>query len=335
MNAYSEDLRKKIVEAVERGMPKIKAARTFGVGISSVKRYVAAAREGRSLAPKKRPGSKPKLDEGARRLLEADLEERPAATLPERREFLRRVSGVEVSDSTVSRVLKRMGWTRKKIGGCERERRVPESRLAGDGRWPSQDLLRRAAGVRGRVLHQHLVGTPVGLVSARRASALLGATQLGGERDALGVHERERDGPFLGGRRANHQGSFRDLSGATLGALTLSGSGGGDGQSLFSQRREGQGAHRRQRLRADVPAALLARPQPHRRSLRQAQSAAAQSRGAHTRGVARGDGPSAGGDYGTGRLWLLRTPWLPRCGPTAMTDTLGLSSAALGGPLGR
>src|SRR5215213_984139 len=68
MNAYSEDLRKKIVEAVGRGMPKIEAAKTFGVGISSVKRYVAKARQGRSLAPKKRPGSKPKLDEGARRL---------------------------------------------------------------------------------------------------------------------------------------------------------------------------------------------------------------------------------------------------------------------------
>jgi transposase len=115
MNAYSEDLRKKIVEAVEqRGMPKIEAAKTFGVGISSVKHYVVAARAGRSLAPKKRPGSKPKLDDTARRLLEADLHERPAATLPQRREFLRRVADVRVSDSTVSRMLKRMGWTRKK-----------------------------------------------------------------------------------------------------------------------------------------------------------------------------------------------------------------------------
>jgi transposase len=114
MNAYSEDLRKKIVEAVERGMPKIEAARTFGVGISSVKRYVATAEAGRSLAPKKRPGSKPKLDEAAQRLLEADLRERPAATLPERREFLRRTRGVSVSDSTVSRMLRRMGWSRKK-----------------------------------------------------------------------------------------------------------------------------------------------------------------------------------------------------------------------------
>lgn len=114
MNAYSEDLRKKIVEAVERGMPKVEAAKTFGVGISSVKRYVAAARQGRSLAPKKRPGSKPKLNGAERKLLEADLRERPAATLPERREFLRRVSGVEVSDSTVSRTLRRMGFSRKK-----------------------------------------------------------------------------------------------------------------------------------------------------------------------------------------------------------------------------
>src|SRR3712207_6388645 len=96
------------------GMPKIEAARTFGVGISSVKRYVATYRDGRSLTPKKRPGSKPKLDEGARKLLEANLEDHPEATLPQRCEFLRRVCGVSVSDSTVSRMLRRMGWTRKK-----------------------------------------------------------------------------------------------------------------------------------------------------------------------------------------------------------------------------
>jgi transposase len=83
-------------------------------GVSTVKRYAATAREGRPLAPKKRPGSKPKIDEGARRLLEADLEERPAATLPERREFLGRTCRVWVSDSTVSRMLKRLGWSRKK-----------------------------------------------------------------------------------------------------------------------------------------------------------------------------------------------------------------------------
>lgn len=72
------------------------------------------AEEGRPLAPKKRPGSQPKTDPGARRLLEVDLEERPDATLEKRREFLERVRGVRVSASTVSRLLQRMGFSRKK-----------------------------------------------------------------------------------------------------------------------------------------------------------------------------------------------------------------------------
>jgi transposase len=114
MNAYSEDLRKKIVGALRRGMTKTEAARTFGVSRSSVKRYAKLAQEGRSLIPKKRPGSKPKMDESARRLLEADMQERPAATLSERREYLGRVCGVSVSESTVSRMLRRLGWSRKK-----------------------------------------------------------------------------------------------------------------------------------------------------------------------------------------------------------------------------
>lgn len=114
MNAYSEDLRKKIVQALRRGMGKSQAARTFSVSLSSVKRYAKIADEGRSLVPKKRPGSKPKMGEDAERLLEADVEERPAATLSERREYLHRAASVRVSESTVSRMLKRLGFSRKK-----------------------------------------------------------------------------------------------------------------------------------------------------------------------------------------------------------------------------
>jgi transposase len=116
MNAYSEDLRKKIVEALERGMGKSQAARTFSLSLSSVKRYAKLAEEGRSLAPKKRPGSKPKLDERSRRLLEADLKEHPFLTLQQRCEYLRAVASVEVSRSTVCRAIKLMNSTRKKGG---------------------------------------------------------------------------------------------------------------------------------------------------------------------------------------------------------------------------
>ena len=114
MNAYSEDLRKKIVEALRRGAGKSQAARAFGVSLSSVKRYAKLDDEGRPLAPKKRPGCRPRVRDDARRLLEADLRERPTATLEERREYLGRVARVSVSKATVSRVLKRLGWSRKK-----------------------------------------------------------------------------------------------------------------------------------------------------------------------------------------------------------------------------
>ncbi len=114
MNPYSEDLRMKIVEALGRGMGKSEAARTFAVSLSSVKRYAIMAEEGRSLAPKKRPGSKPKLSERARKLLEEDLKERPFITLQQRCEYLRVVACVEVSRSTLCRAMKRMNSTRKK-----------------------------------------------------------------------------------------------------------------------------------------------------------------------------------------------------------------------------
>ncbi len=68
-------------------MGKSQAARTFSVSLSSVKRYAKLAQEGRSLAPKKRPGSKPKLDERSRKLLQADLKEHPFLTLQERCEY--------------------------------------------------------------------------------------------------------------------------------------------------------------------------------------------------------------------------------------------------------
>ncbi len=113
MKEYSQDLRRKITDAVERGMSQSEAARVFGVGLSTVKRYVRMKREGGSLAPKKRPGKRPKLDERGKRLLEADLEERPAATIKERCEFLEGLVGVKVSESTLSRMMKKMGWTRE------------------------------------------------------------------------------------------------------------------------------------------------------------------------------------------------------------------------------
>ena len=174
MKAYSEDLRKKILQAVDRGRPKSEAARTFGVSRSSVKPYAAARREGRPLSPRKHPkhpGSEPKLDvdERATKILQADVEARPATTLKDRCRFLQEALGVWVSESTLSRLLRKMGFS-PKDGACSRAcsrartRRVLEGRLARPGlRQAGWEALR----VRGRVLLEHLVLEHLALADLR------------------------------------------------------------------------------------------------------------------------------------------------------------------------
>jgi transposase len=114
MRAYSEDLRKKIVAAIEqRGMPKAQAARLFDVSLSSVKRYSRTASKGGSLEPRKSPGRPHKIAEKGQLLLEKDVEERPSATISQRRRFLEHITATTLSDSTVRRLMKRMGFSQK------------------------------------------------------------------------------------------------------------------------------------------------------------------------------------------------------------------------------
>ena len=129
MKSYSLDLREKIVAAVGRGMSKAQAARTFGVGATSVKRYVKLDKQGKSLSPGKAPGKKAKLDGSAMRLLEEDLHARPAVTYEKRADdLLCELLGVRVSKSTVCRTVRRLGYTRKK------DRWVPQKETSGSER---------------------------------------------------------------------------------------------------------------------------------------------------------------------------------------------------------
>lgn len=127
MSSYSIDLRQRIVRTVEDGMSKAQAARIFSVSLSSVKRYAKKASQGESLAPKKRPGSAPKLDQTATKLLEEDLRERPFASLQDRCEYIEVMTGLSVSRSTMCRSIARLGQSRKK--GDE----LPQSAMSSEG----------------------------------------------------------------------------------------------------------------------------------------------------------------------------------------------------------
>jgi transposase len=113
MKPYSEDLRTRIVDAVRAGTSKSAAARLFSVSLCMVKRYMRIADQQASLAPRKGGGRPPKTDQAARKLLEEDVRERPAATISDRRQFLETATGRSLSVSTVKRLLKRLGFSQK------------------------------------------------------------------------------------------------------------------------------------------------------------------------------------------------------------------------------
>lgn len=134
MKAYSEDLRIKIVDAVNRrGMDNCQAARTFDVSLSTVKRYITRSRNGLSLSPGKAPGRTPKMGERTNKLLEEDVKERPTATLQHHSEYLRAVAGVEVSRSVVCPASLGSELPAKRGTICHGARRIPKDGLAGDG----------------------------------------------------------------------------------------------------------------------------------------------------------------------------------------------------------
>lgn len=114
MCAYSVDLRTKIVAAVDRDKNKHEVARTFGVGVSTVKRYVKQWREQGSLAPQPHPGRPPIISLEQQERLRAHVTEHAAAYLDEYCARWEGEMGVRVSTSTMSRAIRKVGFTRKK-----------------------------------------------------------------------------------------------------------------------------------------------------------------------------------------------------------------------------
>ena len=116
MNAYSLDLRLKVLDAVNRGIPRKEVVRTFGVSIPTLERYLKRRREGAGLAPGRSPGRTPSICSSVeeRRMLCKQLEENDEATLERHCELWEKKRKVRVSVSTMSRAVRKLGWTFKK-----------------------------------------------------------------------------------------------------------------------------------------------------------------------------------------------------------------------------
>ena len=117
MNGYSKDLRVRVLDAVDRGTPRRQAAGLFGVSLSTLKRWLRRRRDGEDLAPRPSPGRTPRIlaTTDQKRALWAQLEANDDATLERHCELWEQeCHGARVSVATMSRAVRKLGWTYKK-----------------------------------------------------------------------------------------------------------------------------------------------------------------------------------------------------------------------------
>jgi transposase len=116
MNAYSKDLRLKVLAAIDRGIPRKEVAELFGVSLSTIKRWLKRRRLTGEVNIYKIPGRPSVKGKALRQWLPRHLEANPDLTLAEHCEAFFDESGVEVSEATMSRNIARLPgeWPLKK-----------------------------------------------------------------------------------------------------------------------------------------------------------------------------------------------------------------------------
>ena len=114
MRAYSTDLKERLVRAVADGLPMREAARRFHVAVTTVKRAVVQQRETGSLERKPIPGCPRRMGPEREAALRARLEAAPDATVLEHCAWWAEHQGQPLSEATMWRAIRRLGWTQNK-----------------------------------------------------------------------------------------------------------------------------------------------------------------------------------------------------------------------------
>jgi transposase len=116
MNAYSKDLRLKVLCAIDRGIPRKEVSELFGVSRSTIKRWLKRRRLTGDVTIHLIPGRPSVKGKALRQWLPEQLKSNPDLTLAEHCEAFLDESGMEVSEATMSRNIRRLpgGWPLKK-----------------------------------------------------------------------------------------------------------------------------------------------------------------------------------------------------------------------------
>jgi transposase len=116
MNAYSKDLRLKVLSAIDRGIPRKEVQDLFGVSRSTIKRWLNRRRQTGDVNIHKIPGRPSVIGKALRQWLPSQLKTSPDLTLREHCEAFFDESAMEVSEATMSRNIRRLPgeWPLKK-----------------------------------------------------------------------------------------------------------------------------------------------------------------------------------------------------------------------------
>lgn len=114
MKAYSQDVRERVLRAVDQGIARSEIVRVLAVSLATIGRYLKQRRETGHVWPKAIPGRPSQKMTPLQAGLQGQLEAFPDATLEQHCQYWEQTSGMQVSRWSMSRAITRLGWTRKK-----------------------------------------------------------------------------------------------------------------------------------------------------------------------------------------------------------------------------
>lgn len=114
MKLSSQDLRQRVLHAIDAGQSQAVATQTFSISIATIKRYLKQRREVGHVLPKAIPGRPAVKGVVLRAHLQTQLEAHPDVTREEHCRLFHETHGIIVSPASISRARMVLGWTQKK-----------------------------------------------------------------------------------------------------------------------------------------------------------------------------------------------------------------------------
>ncbi len=143
MRAYSQDLRERVLRAVDLGRSRAEIVQCFGISLATIKRYVKQQRDEGHVRPKAIPGRPPKKRVQVEAGVLPQLQAHDDATLEQHCDLWEQTHDERVSRWTMSRAIKRLGWTRKKksLGATERNEQERATWRENASKLPTESLV--------------------------------------------------------------------------------------------------------------------------------------------------------------------------------------------------